>query len=388
MSPGDPGRPEPRGLPQLTVAAGLVAIALLITLAALLNGRAHGALEDRAELQVRDATTLAAQLVGEQTLRFSELVEAHADHLTTFADRPVERLSVRQIPEARAELSELRNRTEGLRSAGLTSMTGHLLALDPPVAGMVGKDFSYRDWFKGVTTESSPYVSRVFRAVTPGKPKTVTVAALVRNPAGKPVAILTASLERRTQELVAEFNRTQGLGLVVTDQGGDVVALSGVSSNRIMSMRSDPLVKAALAGRSGTQADDDEIAGFAPVPGIGWTVSARLPTDVALKDVRDLRTLAVILTVTIGILLAALTAGLVWYQRRTESLRISAAKREQAVHLHDGVVQTLTIAQIARASGDHGTADKAVDDALTESKRITAELLPDDVAPGDLVRPD
>ena len=377
MPSGDPGRPEPRGLPQLTVAAGLVAIALLIALAALLNGRAHGSLEDLAELQVRDATTLAAQLVAEQTLRFSELVESHAADLQPVISAPVERLSAAQGRVVRTELIELRRRTRGLRSAGLTSMTGHILALDPPRPEILGQDFSYRDWFKGATEQRSPYVSRVFRAVTPGKPKTVTVAALVRNSAGKPVAVMTASLERRTQELVAEFNRTQGLGLIVTDQGGDVVALSGVSSNRIMSMRADPLVKAALAGRSGTRVNDDEIAGYAPVPEIGWTVSARLPSEIALKDVRDLRALAIVLTTVIALLLAALTAGLVWYQRRAEQLQVAAAKREQAVHLHDGVVQTLTVAQIARQAGDHATADKAVEDALAESKRITADLLPD-----------
>ncbi|MCW2992122.1 MAG: putative two-component sensor kinase [Solirubrobacterales bacterium] len=388
MPVGDPGRPEPRGLPQLTIAAGLVAILLLVGLAGLLYSRSHKALSDRAELQVRDATTLAAQLVAEQTLRFSELVEAHSAHLGPIVGESPASLGPEGRRRIASELRELRMGTRGVRSAALSTIDGHVVQVDPPQPGIVGQDFSYRDWFKGVTQEHSPYVSRVFRAVSAGHPKTVTVAALVRDATGKPVAVVTASLARRTQELATAFNRTQGLGLVVTDQAGDVIALSGVSSDRIMSMRGDPLVARALAGRSGTEADDQEIAGYAPVPSTGWTVSARLPTSIALRDVRDLRTLTIALTAAIAALLAGLTAGVVWFQRRAELLRLASAKREQAVHLHDGVVQTLTVAQIARQAGDHETADRAVHDALEESKRITAELLPDDVSPGDLVRPD
>ena len=85
---------------------------------------------------------------------------------------------------------------------------------------------------------------------------------------------------------------------------------------------------------------------------------------------------------------AALTAGVVWLQRRAQQLALAQTLRAQAVHLHDGVVQTLTVAQIAREAGNHEAADKAVAEALAESKRITAELLPQEISPGDLVRPD
>jgi hypothetical protein len=38
---------------------------------------------------VGDATTLAAQLVGEQTLRFSEIAQAHVLDLADLSDAPV-----------------------------------------------------------------------------------------------------------------------------------------------------------------------------------------------------------------------------------------------------------------------------------------------------------
>lgn len=389
MHVGAPGRPEPRALSKLTAAAGVVAIALLVTLAWLLYSRADSALEDRAKSQVRDATTLAAQLVGEQMLRFSELVEAHAEELSTLSDAPLREMTAAQRATVRQELAELRRGARGLRSSGFTGLDGRLLLADPAIPDLYGQSFAHRDWFRGVTEVRSPYVSRVFRSAGAGQPKTVTVAALVRARRTRtPIALVTVSLQRRTQELVAEFNRTQGLGLIVTDQAGAVIALSGVSSDRILSMRRDPVIRAALAGESGTRTSDDEIAGYAPVPRIGWTVSARLPKDVALSDVRDLRTLTILLTAVIGLLLATLTMAVLRFQSRAQALEVAAAKRQHAIHLHDGVVQTLTVAQIARQAGDHAAADLAVREALAESKRITSDLLPDDVSPGDLVLPD
>lgn len=385
MSAGDPAPAETRGPTLLTVAAGVVAIALLVTLSALLYGRAQDSLADRSKAQVRDATTLAAQLVGEQTLRFSELVQSHASHLSTLSDGPVTGLDGRQRAAVVKELRDVVGGTRGLRSAGLLTPDGRLLITEPAAPEFYGRSFADRDYYTGVMHES-PYVSRVFESVR--KLKTVIVAARVRDPRGRTIAILTVGLERRTQELVAQFSRSQGLGLLVTDQGGSEIARSGVSSEKIVSRADDPLVRAALRGDAGTDTGGDEIAAYAPVPTTGWAVITRLPESVALADVHDLRTLAIVLTAIIGLLLAGLTAGVVRFQRRAESLRAAAAQRAHAVHLHDGVVQTLTVAQIAREAGDHTMADRAVQDALEESKRITADLLPDDVSPGDLVRPD
>lgn len=370
------------------VLAGAIAIALVIAFAALLYDRAGDGLRGKARNQVRDDTALAAQLVAEQTLRFSETVQDRATQLSALADGALETLTARQRATVGQQLRALVMGTRGLRGAGLATPEGVLLANYPPQPEFLGRSFAFRDWFNGVTRVRSPYVSRVFNAVGPGRPKTVTVAALVKSAqTGKTIGVLSVGLERRTQELVAAINKTRGLGIVVTDQGGDVVALSGVSSNRIRSMRDDPLVRAALAGRSGTSETDEAIAGYAPVPGIGWTVSARLPTDVALSEVNDLRTLAIALAAVITALLAALTAGIVWVQRRNEQLEVAAALREQAVHLHDDVVQQLTVAQAAREAGDAETADRAVADALAATKQITSELLPQDIAPGDLVGP-
>jgi len=389
MDVGDAGPARRDRTTLLAVAGGLVAVVLLVVLAVVVFQRADSALRDQARRRVKEDTTLAARLVGEQTLRFSELVLEHAGALSTLAGGPLESLTPAQARVATSELRALDMGTRGLRAAALVSPTGRLLVAYPPNPAFYGRSFAFRDWFRGVTKLRSPYVSRVFRSAAAGHPKTVTVAALVRSATGhRVVGILTVGLQRRTQELAADVTHKEGLALTVTDQAGDVIAATGARGPRIRSARTDPLVRMALAGGSGTQIADGAIEGFAPVHETGWTVTARLPTDVALKDVHDLRTLVIVLTAAIGVLLALLTGGLVLLAQRAQRLRYADVKRSQAMHLHDGVVQQLTLAIGAREAGDAEQADGAILAALAESKRITSELLPDDLQPGDLARPE
>ena len=133
----------------------------------------------------------------------------------------------------------------------LSSPEGRLLVADPPAPAFVGQSFESRDWYRGVTTEHSPYVSRAFAAAD--GPKTVTVAALVRAArGGRIIGILSVGLEPPAQALADEFPSSQGTRLTITDQAGTTVARSGANSNALTSLRGDPLVLAALRGNSGS----------------------------------------------------------------------------------------------------------------------------------------
>ena len=310
----------------LALVAGIGAVALLVAAAVLVYARADHALRSQAEARVRGTAALAAQLVGEQNTRFSELVQTHADALGLAFKRPLEHLSPAQAAQVAGELRSLNATTSGLRAAALVSPEGRLVASAPPVPRLYGQSFAGRDWYRGVTAVRSPYVSRVFLAAD--GPKTVTVAALV-HPArsGRVIGILTVGLQHRTQELADEFARSQGIRLTVTDQSGSLVARSGASSNALMSLRDDPGVLAALQGRPVSGERNGALVGYAPVPTTGWTVSASLPTSVAFADVYSLRTLLILVALVLGALLAALTGGLVVVLRRGERAQRAEAER-------------------------------------------------------------
>src|SRR3954471_7403304 len=149
MDVGDPGPQRTDRTTLLAVLGGIVAVALLVVLAVLVYHRADRGLQSQARLRVKEDTMLAARLVDEQTLRFSEIVRAHADNLATLADRPVAKLTTPQGRVAARELRALVAGTRGLRSAGLVSTDGRLLVSDPPRPEFYGRSFAYRDWYRG-----------------------------------------------------------------------------------------------------------------------------------------------------------------------------------------------------------------------------------------------
>ena len=310
----------------LAAVAGLVAVALLVATAAMVYMSAEDSLRSQARLRVRDTATLAAQIVNEQAMRFSALVQTRSQALGSLSDRPLERLSPAQAARARRELRALQSSTWGLRAAAVSSPDGRLLIADPSAPRFVGKSFASRDWYRGVTRRRSPYVSRVYRAAD--GLKTVAVAALIRSrKSGRVIGILSVGLQQRAQLLADVFANSQGTNLTVTDQGGSVIARAGAPFDELASLRRDPPVAAALIGGSGTTTRGDSLIGYAPVRATGGAVSAALPTSVAFKDARTLKRIIVLATLMLGMLFAALTAGLVILIRRGESMQRAESRR-------------------------------------------------------------
>ncbi len=67
---------------------------------------------------------------------------------------------------------------------------GALLALDPPDQTLIGRDFSQRDYFIGVSREWKPFVSEAFQGALRGNPATTVVAVPIfgdpRRVSGRP----------------------------------------------------------------------------------------------------------------------------------------------------------------------------------------------------------
>ena len=102
----------------------------------------------------------------------------------------------------------------------------------------------------------------------------------------------------------------QGLRLIVTDQRGTLLAgtvIGAPAVDGLVSVASDTRVREALAGRSGItrsiEVDGDALSGYAPVPGIGWTVSAEVHADDALASVRQLRATVLAVAAILGLVM-------------------------------------------------------------------------------------
>lgn len=290
----------------LAVLLSLVPLALLTYFSVKL---ATDAVSGEVETRVKSTASLSAEVVREDMRGLSELVESYSERHTlieTLANRDSASIGPRAV---RPHLRELRDSRDGIVITFLTDPSGRVIDVVPPTPSIVGKDFSHRDWYRGVITTRRPYISEAFEAATPGNPLVVVGATLVRGgPGNKPVGILGAAYSLdHLQKLSEGLEAAQDVKLKVTDQRGVLVASPGDDLRRLVSRRADARVAAVLEGREGVTtletADGRRISAYVPVPEIGWTVTASVPADTAFAAVSNLRSAVLTIAAALGLVL-------------------------------------------------------------------------------------
>ena len=274
---------------------------------------ASGAVTHEVKNRVRSNAAVSAVAVQKELQSVSELVDAYAHRPSLLQQLGSGDLSRYRADGVTRTLRELRDARPGVVSAAVAAPDGRLLAVVPATPSIVGKNFSYRDWYKGVTATGRPYVSEAVVSRAAGHPRVVVAASLVRAN-GRVAAILVVGYSLQAiQRFVNGFASSQGVELTVTDQAGVIIARPGALGKSLVSLHANQLVAAALAGHSGVASQKDAtgrrvLAGYAPIGGLGWTVVASVPRGSALSAVGRLR--ATVISVA-GILGLALLGGLV-----------------------------------------------------------------------------
>jgi PAS domain S-box-containing protein len=296
----------------------LAPLALLTWFSLTLSAKA---VRNQVDARVRNTATASAVYVSEQMDGLSDLVDSYAQRPTVVAAmrRPAARRDRRAIAHHLAELQHART---GIEVAFVTDPEGRLVDIVPPTPSILGRDFSFRDWYKGVTSTRRPYVSEAYETAATGHARVVGAAVQIRAPAagggrGRVVGILVAAYGLETiQRFVDDFAAAQGVRLTVTDQRGVVVAAAGAARRGLDSRRGDPLVDAALAHRSGiserTTPAGRMITAYEPVAGLDWTVTADVATGTAFAPIGELRRTVLAIGAVLGL---ALLAGLVLLAR-------------------------------------------------------------------------
>jgi len=311
------------------LATGLIPLGLLSYFAVDLGGRA-------VDRRVKENLTTSASI---SALYFREELRGLAEVDTSFATRPslVEALAGGDKSRydrsfIRGTLEQLSRVRPGIGTAFLADSKGRLVDIVPATPSIVGKSFAFRDWYRGVTRTGRAYVSQAYESQAVGHPLVVAVAAPIREPSGRRSGIIVAAYRLDPiHAFAAAFARAQGVSLTITDQRGGLVADARRRAKPLSPRRADPRVAAALGGRSGIaesgRGGDSVLSAYAPVPGIGWTVIAEIPSSRAFAAVHDLRR-----TVTlIAALLAVLLCGGIALLSRVLRLRQVAESRTQTV---------------------------------------------------------
>jgi signal transduction histidine kinase/DNA-binding response OmpR family regulator len=252
------------------------------------------ALRHEVAQRVDSTSAIGASLVESEMTGLTDLVQAYASR--PYLLRAVEMSDGgRRDALIASQLHQLRQARPGIATTFLAQPDGRLIAIDPPTPSIVGKDFSFRDWYRGVTRTGRPYVSRAYISQASGRPRVVAATVPVRDGThGAEKAILVAAYDLgHVQQVVHTLARAEGVRLRITDQYGVLVA-APTARGGLVSRRRDPQVVAALAGRSGLRTahgpHGDSLVSFRPIPSLGWTISSSVPSRIALARIGGLRT--------------------------------------------------------------------------------------------------
>jgi hypothetical protein len=163
-----------RRLVAVLLAGGLLPLALLAYLA---TDIATDAMGNRVRDNLQASATMSALYINEELRGLAEVDESFANRpalvnaLANGDERRYDRAAIRRT------LKELSRVRRGIGTAFLADADGRLVDIVPETPAIVGKDFSFRDWYKGVTGSRAPYVSEAYRTQAAGEPLVVAVAA-------------------------------------------------------------------------------------------------------------------------------------------------------------------------------------------------------------------
>jgi len=264
--------------------------------------------------------------------------------LTSIADRRTMRQdwTHRDLASVQHDLEEARAFEPAFLFVSVYETDGTLRAI-VPADPIVGQNYAYRDWYKGVTSKWQPYVSEVYRTAAGSKPLVVAVAVPIRDERGNPAGILMATYS--VAALATKFNSIgQGAweGFVIIDQRGTVAASPTIDSQDTpVSADLSGIAGRAIRGSEGTANvrvnGESTFVGYAPIPRLGWAALFQRPESEALAPAmrlkRQFRSMSFyLLFVYLG------TAGFAAFLIRRES-RLNQANRALNAELEKQIAE-------------------------------------------------
>jgi len=283
--------------------------------------QARGA-ETAAEIVAGRVSGLQTDLVALATSRFTGTAMAAGDSVT---------LSI-LVTEFRPVVGIDRETL----SIFIEDARGSLLALDPPDQTLIGRDFSQRDYFIGVSREWKPFVSEAFQGALRGNPATTVVAVPIFAPDGTAVGVMGAAIDlSRAADWLAPLSTYQDVYLV--DRKGRLITHArDPLGDSLRDLSADPTVAAAIGGAKVLGRAADPLSGqpsfiaSAKVPGVEWQIVVVDPADKVSAQLSPL--LQTILAVRIAMVLIVLMLTLL-VSRAVRGLiaqRVQLAASEQA----------------------------------------------------------
>src|SRR3989338_199840 len=227
-------------------------------------------LEERSRRVGTQTALLSAQLVEERFRQSTIFLEA-------FASRPLLRqaLAERDSKVMTHHLKIAYDLQPEFAFFSVYDLDGTMRGIYPPEAGVVGQNFAFRDWYRGVSREWKPYVSEVYQTAVAPNPLVVAVAVPLKDETGAPVGIIMAPYTLKT--IAAWMGQIQQEGawrISVVDQRGQLLAGPGIDIYQPpVDLSGYAPVAELRAGQSGTgffrRGAEELFVAYTPIASLG-----------------------------------------------------------------------------------------------------------------------
>ena len=244
-------------------------------------------LEERSRRVGTQTALLSAQLVEERFRQSTIFLEA-------FASRPLLRQALveRDSKVMTHHLKIAYELQPEFAFFSVYDLDGTMRGIYPPEAGVVGQNFAFRDWYRGVSRDWKPYVSEVYQTAVAPNPLVVAVAVPFKDESGAPVGILMAPYTLETiAQWMGQIQQEGAWRISVVDQRGQLLAGPGIDIYQPpVDLSCYAPVARLRAGQSGTgffrRGAEELFVAYTPIASLGWGLVVERPQAVVLQSAR------------------------------------------------------------------------------------------------------
>lgn len=202
---------------------GIFTLLLLTLPAGMLLFVASASVQNRLERQTFNELAVWSSVFSRQII---EEFAGLTTYVESFASRPsvARAASSMDIESLKNQLAALDENNEKISRAALVNAEGTLIAAHPEDPAVVGRNFAARDWFRGSSKTSSPYISEVYRRSAFGQERVITIGCPVIGMSSRRLGYLAAQyLVSDLNAWVARLLEHTELQVVIVDRNGRAV---------------------------------------------------------------------------------------------------------------------------------------------------------------------
>ena len=231
--------------------------------------------------------------------------------------------------------------------AFITNSKGILLANYPNDSSLINRDFSQRDWYKGISQNWQPYVSEFYLRTSTPQRYVFSISIPIRADDGSIIGILGLQPEEDyVRNAVSYIHSSHNQTAYVVDKNGNLIYHPKYTVDGIIDFSGSPAVQRVKKGQTGVEivsSPDGQhmLAAYHPVEGNGWGVVVERPEKEAFAPLREITfglfAFASLMLLT-GVYFAYKRSELIYsLQKFTEELETRV--KERTAELNDANIQ-------------------------------------------------